>query len=79
MHRILYRTLYRILYLSRTAIPLCHLLYRTAGETDDEIIDTMVDLRGVGVDILTLGQYLQPTPHHLPVTDYVTPEKFDYW
>lgn len=37
------------------------------GETDEEIIDTMCDLRSVGVDIFTLGQYLQPTPHHLPV------------
>ena len=49
------------------------------GETDDEIIDTMVDLRDCGVDILTLGQYLQPTPRHLPIVDYVHPEKFDYW
>lgn len=49
------------------------------GETDDEIIDTMLDLKDCGVDILTLGQYLQPTPRHLPITEYVTPEKFDYW
>ena len=49
------------------------------GETDDEIIDTMLDLRDCGVDILTLGQYLQPTPRHLPIVDYVTPEKFEYW
>ncbi|KAL4448189.1 hypothetical protein ABPG75_005408 [Micractinium tetrahymenae] len=49
------------------------------GETDDEIIDTMYDLRDAGVDILTLGQYLQPTPHHLPVAEFVTPEKFEHW
>lgn len=49
------------------------------GETDDEIIDTMFDLKHVGVDIFTLGQYLQPTPKHLPVTDFVTPEAFEYW
>ncbi len=46
------------------------------GETDEEIIRTMDDLRQAGVDILTLGQYLQPTQHHLPVARYVTPETF---
>lgn len=49
------------------------------GESDDEIIDTMVDLREAGVDILTLGQYLQPTPKHLNVEEFVTPEKFEHW
>ena len=49
------------------------------GETDDEIVDTMLDLRDAGVDILTLGQYLQPTPQHLEVKEYVPPEKFEYW
>lgn len=39
----------------------------------------MLDLRDAGVDILTLGQYLQPTPRHLPVAEYVTPEKFEHW
>jgi lipoyl synthase len=47
------------------------------GETDDEVLETMRDLRGVGVDILTLGQYLRPTPKHAPVERYVTPERFD--
>ena len=46
------------------------------GETDDEIIKTMDDLRAHQVDILTLGQYLQPTKHHLPIERYVTPETF---
>lgn len=46
------------------------------GETDEEIIHTMDDLRQAQVDILTLGQYLQPTRHHLPVERYVTPENF---
>lgn len=46
------------------------------GETPDEVLETMEDLRSVGVDILTLGQYLQPTPKHLPVENFVTPEKF---
>ncbi|MES2800817.1 MAG: lipoyl synthase [Bacteroidota bacterium] len=47
------------------------------GETDEEIIETMEDLRGVGLDILTLGQYLQPTTKHLPVAEFVTPERFE--
>lgn len=46
------------------------------GETDEEIIQTMQDIRDHQVDILTLGQYLQPTKHHLPIARYVTPERF---
>jgi lipoic acid synthetase len=46
------------------------------GETDDEIAATMDDLRAIGVDILTLGQYLRPTLNHLPVERYVTPAEF---
>jgi lipoic acid synthetase len=46
------------------------------GETEQEIIETMDDLRSVGVSIMTLGQYLQPTPNHLPVEEFITPEKF---
>ena len=47
------------------------------GETDDEIVATLADLAGVGVDIVTIGQYLRPTSHHLPVARWVTPEQFD--
>ncbi len=47
------------------------------GETDDEVLETMRDLRTAGVDIVTLGQYLRPTPKHAPVERYVTPERFD--
>lgn len=47
------------------------------GETDDELKQAFQDLRNVGVDFLTLGQYLQPTGKHLKVVDFVTPEKFD--
>jgi lipoic acid synthetase len=46
------------------------------GETEDEVFETMEDLRSVGVDILTIGQYLQPTKNHLPVAEFVTPEQF---
>lgn len=49
------------------------------GETEEEIFETMDDLVSVGVDILTLGQYLQPTPKHLPVQQFITPEKFDLY
>ncbi|XP_021675849.2 lipoyl synthase, chloroplastic isoform X2 [Hevea brasiliensis] len=49
------------------------------GETDDELKEAMADLRAIDVDILTLGQYLQPSPLHLTVKDYVTPEKFSFW
>ena len=47
------------------------------GETDEEILQVMQDLRNHQVDMLTLGQYLQPSAHHLPVMRFVTPERFD--
>ncbi len=47
------------------------------GETEEEVIETIDDLRSVNVDILTLGQYLQPTAKHLPVQEFITPEKFE--
>jgi lipoic acid synthetase len=46
------------------------------GETFDEVAETMLDLRAVGVDILTVGQYLQPTKQHAPIARYYTPEEF---
>jgi lipoic acid synthetase len=49
------------------------------GETEAEVIETMEDLRSVNVDILTLGQYLQPTTRHLPVQEFITPEQFDIY
>lgn len=47
------------------------------GETDEEIAEAMDDLKAAGVDVVTFGQYLQPTVNHLPVERYVTPEEFD--
>jgi lipoic acid synthetase len=47
------------------------------GETDDELRAALVDLRNVGVDIVTIGQYLRPTSAHLPVDRWVPPETFD--
>jgi lipoic acid synthetase len=49
------------------------------GESEEEVIETMEDLRNVNVDVLTLGQYLQPTPKHLFVQDFITPEKFQFY
>jgi lipoic acid synthetase len=46
------------------------------GETPTEVIETMRDLRSVNVDILTIGQYLQPTKDHWPIARYYTPEEF---
>ena len=49
------------------------------GETDEDIMETLHDLRAADVDVVTFGQYLQPTRRHLPVKKYVTPEEFDEW
>ncbi len=59
-----------------------HVLTKTSlmlglGEQDKEILETMDDLRRANVDILTLGQYLRPTPNHLPVERYVSPAEFE--
>ncbi|WP_107039248.1 lipoyl synthase [Brumimicrobium mesophilum] len=47
------------------------------GETHEEVLESMQDLRSVGTDIITLGQYLQPTSKHIPVAEFVTPERFE--
>jgi lipoic acid synthetase len=49
------------------------------GETDAEVREVMQDLRSVDCDILTIGQYLQPTQKHLGVQEFVTPDRFDAW
>lgn len=49
------------------------------GERESEIFQAMDDLRGAQVTVLTLGQYLRPTPEHLPVIEYITPETFDLY
>jgi lipoic acid synthetase len=46
------------------------------GETEEEVIETMKDLQEVGLDVLTIGQYLQPTKKHLPVKEFITPKQF---
>ena len=49
------------------------------GETEPELFQAMDDLREVGCQVLTLGQYLRPTPNHLPVVSYVAPEQFELY
>ncbi len=49
------------------------------GETEDEVRAVLVALRGVGCDVVTFGQYLQPSPKHLAVVEFVTPERFERW
>ena len=49
------------------------------GETHEEVIETLEDLRSVKVDIVTLGHYLQPTPQHAPVVEFIKQEKFDFY
>ena len=49
------------------------------GESDDEVTEALERLRAVGVDFLTVGQYLRPTTNHAPVKDYVTPERFEQY
>jgi len=49
------------------------------GEKETELFQTMDDLREVGCEVLTIGQYLRPTPKHLPVVEYITPEQFNYY
>ncbi|GAA5841268.1 hypothetical protein JCM9279_000599 [Rhodotorula babjevae] len=49
------------------------------GETDEEILQTLKDLRANNVDVVTFGQYMRPTKRHMKVSSYITPDKFDYW
>jgi len=49
------------------------------GEKETELFETMDDLREVGCEVLTMGQYLRPSPKHLPVVEYITPEQFNFY
>jgi lipoic acid synthetase len=49
------------------------------GETDAEVVGALADLAGVGCDIVTIGQYLRPTTHHLPVARWAEPLEFERW
>jgi lipoic acid synthetase len=49
------------------------------GEREDEVLRTLEDLVAHGCQLLTIGQYLRPSPNHLPVIEYVHPDKFRWW
>ncbi len=49
------------------------------GETDNQVLQTLRDLREIGCDVVTFGQYMRPTKRHMKVVEYIKPEKFDYW
>ena len=49
------------------------------GETHEDIMQAMRDIKNAGVEILTFGQYLQPTKYHMKVTQFISPEEFDLW
>ncbi|KAJ8146679.1 hypothetical protein OY671_000287 [Metschnikowia pulcherrima] len=49
------------------------------GETDEQVLKTLADLRDINCDVVTFGQYMRPTKRHMKVVEYIKPEKFDYW
>ncbi len=67
----------RLLREIRPALPTKSSLMLGLGEREDEVLAAMDDLRAVGVQFLTLGQYLRPTPKHLPVLEFVPPDRFE--
>lgn len=75
-----YRTSLKTLhYLSKQGVVTKSGLMIGLGETDDEVLQTLHDLRDADVKIVTLGQYLRPTLEHYPVAAYITPEKFEWY
>ncbi len=70
------RSLLTLKYLNEGGIKTKSGVMLGLGEKEEEVLETMNDLRKVGVSILTLGQYLQPSKKHLPVFEFITPEKF---
>ena len=75
-----YRTsLETLRHMSRQGVATKSGLMVGLGESDDEVLQTLHDLRDAGVGIVTLGQYLRPTLEHYPVAAYITPEKFEWY
>jgi lipoic acid synthetase len=72
------RSLYVLDYMKRKGLVTKSGLMLGIGEEMDEVIEVLKDLRPISVDIITLGQYLQPTPKHLPIDRFVTPTEFDW-
>ena len=73
------RSLWVLRYLKKAGMRVKTGIMVGLGETKEEVLELMDDLREAGVDILTIGQYLQPTPRHLPVVEYVHPEIFEFY
>ena len=73
------RSLYVLDYMKRHGLITKSGLMVGIGERPEEVIEVLRDLRRAGVDIVTIGQYLQPTPEHLPIDRYVTPEEFRWY
>ena len=71
------RSLEVLLYLKESGLPRTKSgIMLGLGETEEEVIETLHDLKNAKVDIVTIGQYLQPSKKHLPVKEYITPEQF---
>lgn len=80
--RATYRQSLRVLDQAKKAVPT--LITKTSlmlglGETDEQVMNTLKDLRSIQCDVVTFGQYMRPTKRHMKVVEYVKPEKFDYW
>ncbi len=81
-HRAGYQQSLNVLQHAKATVP--SLLTKTSlmlgvGEKDSEVLQTLKDLAEIGVDVVTFGQYLRPSTKHMPVKEYVTPEKFQQW
>jgi len=77
-----YRTSLKVLNAAKEAVP--SLITKTSimlgfGEKEEELWQTLKDLREVNVDVVTFGQYMRPTKRHMKVEEYVTPEVFELW
>lgn len=81
-HRAGYSQSLHVLQQAKEAVPTLvtkSSLMLGVGETDEDVRATLRDLRGVGCDVVTFGQYLRPTKRHMPVKAFVTPERFEEW
>ncbi len=80
-----YRTSLQVLRLAKELSSGCRRIVTKSGvmlglgEKETELFQTMDDLREIGCEVLTMGQYLRPSPKHLPVVEYITPEQFSYY
>ncbi|KAI9050301.1 hypothetical protein LZ554_005468 [Drepanopeziza brunnea f. sp. 'monogermtubi'] len=73
-----------LLVLEKAKVTVPSLITKTSimlglGETDDQLMETLKELRKVNVDVVTFGQYMRPTKRHMKVEEYVTPERFEMW